>query len=107
MMHPGMRIALLGLAIGSLAGCGGHSCDNGYVLDFIDAEDRQADLAHLGLVRDAVRTAAGPTATSARCSVWEKVRNPAYGTTPSQPASLLRPQYFTVTRIDDGWKVDR
>ncbi len=108
-MKPAGRrlLPLLALALAQ-AGCAARDCDNPYVLAFVDAADRKADLSHLGLVRDgdAVRTDPGMTANTQRCTIWERVRNPAYGTAPDQPAALLRPQHYTITQIDDGWRVE-
>ena len=78
------------------------------MLDYVDAADRKADLAHLGLVRDAdaVRTEPGLAASTERCTIWERVRNPAYRTAPNQPEALLRAQHYTITQVDDGWRID-
>lgn len=93
------------LAAASLAGCAERSCDNPYVLDFLTSEDARSNLAHRGLVRNAVRSDPGPTPDTARCAIWEQVSNPAYGSTAQQPATVLQPQYYSVTRITDGWRL--
>jgi hypothetical protein len=98
-------LPMLALSLAS-AGCATRTCGNPYVLDFVDAADRKADLSHLGLVRDAVRTDPSTAPDVERCAVWERVRNPAYGTTSNQPAELLRAQHFQITHIDVGWRVD-
>ncbi len=93
-------LTVLGLAlVPGLAGCAEQSCGSVAVLDALDDSDGQADLSHLGLVRDAVRTAPGPTPDSASCSIWERVRGPL----PEQV--LLRPQYYGVRRVSTGWEV--
>lgn len=100
-----LMLPALCLATGALAGCAEQSCANPYVLDFVDSADRRASLAHVGLIRDAVRTDPGARPSLAHCTVWERVRNPAYGVAPNQPEVLLQPQHFSVTKIDDGWRV--
>lgn len=92
-------------AVASLSGCVSRGCDNSYVLDYIDNADRSSDLAHLGLVRDAVRSDPAPSPNTTYCSIWQRVKNPAYGTTPTQPEALLRPQHYTVTQIENGWRI--
>ena len=100
---PGPALGLmLGLMLG-LAGCAEQSCGSVAVLNALDGFDAQADLSHLDLVRDAVRTAPGPTPDSASCSVWEQVRGPARGQVPGQV--LLRPQYYGVRRVSTGWEL--
>ncbi len=104
---PGLALGLmLGLMLG-LGGCAEQSCGSVAVLNALDGFDAQADLSHLGLVRDAVRTAPGPTPDSASCSVWERVRGPVPGQVVGQaPAPvLLRPQYYGVRRISTGWEL--
>ncbi len=91
-------LSILALVLG-LAGCAEQSCGSVAVLDALDASDHQADLSHLGLVRDAVVTAPGPTPDSASCSIWEQVRGPA----PDQV--LLRAQYYGVRRVSTGWEL--
>lgn len=105
--HPMIlpRFLLTIAAVAGLSGCASRGCDNPYVLDYLDNADRSSDLAYLGLVRDAVRSNPAPVANTAYCSIWQRVKNPAYGTTPTQPEALLRPQHYTVTQIDDGWRV--
>ncbi len=104
-MKPGPRrpalpalLPVLGLALG-LAGCAEQSCGSVAVLNALDDSDGQANLSHLGLVRDAVRTASGPTPDSASCGVWEQVRGPVPGQV------LLRPQYYGVRRVSTGWEL--
>lgn len=92
---PGLA---LGLMLG-LAGCAEQSCGSVAVLNALDGFDGQADLSHLGLVRDAVRTAPGPTPDSASCGVWEQLRGPVPGQV------LLRPQYYGVRRVSTGWEL--
>lgn len=99
------RTLLAVAAVASLSGCASRGCDNSYVLDYIDDADRTSDLAYLGLVRDAVRSEPAPTPNTAYCSIWQRIKNPAYGTTPTQPESLLRAQHYTVTQIDHGWRI--
>ena len=99
---PPLALPLLGLM---LAGCAARGCDNPYVLDYVEAADRRSDLAHLGLVRDAVRSDPAASPNAKVCTVWERVRNPAYGP-PNQPEALLRPQRYTITQVDDGWRVE-
>ena len=100
------RLIVPGLALGlmlGLAGCAEQSCGSVAVLNALDDYDGQASLSHLGLVRDAVRTAPGPTPDSASCSVWEQVRGPVPGQAPAPV--LLRPQYYGVRRISTGWEL--
>jgi hypothetical protein len=99
------RLLLATVTVASLSGCATRGCDNPYVLDYIDNADRSSDLAYLGLVRDAVRTDPGPKPNTAYCSVWQRIKNPAYGSTPTQPESLLRPQHYTITQVDHGWRI--
>ncbi len=82
----------------SQAACAPRGCDNPYVLDALARSDRAADLRHVGLVRDAVRTEPGATAGAARCSIWEQVRGPS-------DAVVLRAQHYSVTQISNGWKL--
>ncbi len=95
-----MRPAVLAIfSILGLAGCAEQSCGSVAVLNALDGSDHQADLSHLGLVRDAVRTAPGPASDTASCAIWERIRGPA----PDQV--LLRPQYYGVRRVSTGWEV--
>ena len=89
---------VVGLALG-LAGCAERSCGGVAVLNALDDTDHQADLSHLGLVRDAVRTAPGAPPDSASCSIWEQGRGPGPGQV------LLRPQYYGVRQVSTGWEV--
>ena len=91
-------MALAGLLL-SLGGCAEPNCGNPYVLDFLDHADRQADLAHAGLLRGSARTAAGATPDRLSCSIWEQVRTPGV-----RPLSL-RPQYYQVKHVADGWEL--
>lgn len=98
-------LAALCLGAASLAGCATRSCDNPYVLDHVAQIDRDADLSSLGLLRDPVRTT--PTADPAvlQCAVWQRLRNPAYGSAPNQPATLLQPQHFQIRQVENGWRL--
>ena len=104
-------LATLALAMSTLAGCAAPGCNNPYVLDWLDNADRNADLAYLGLVRDGVGSQPGATPDTRLCSVWQRVRNPNYAAGPGQPPRpgqprvLLRPQRYTVTEINQGWRV--
>ncbi len=102
--RPGLPALLSAFALlPGLAGCAEQSCGSVAVLNALDASDAQADLSHLGLVRDAVRTAPGPTPDSASCSIWERVRGPV--PTQGQEQVLLRPQYYGVRQVSTGWEL--
>lgn len=93
------RLASVCLAALGLAGCAPQACSNPYVLDFVAAADRKAELAHLGLVRDSVRTDPTLDPDVADCAVWQRLRNPAGG------PPLLQAQHFQVRRVENGWRV--
>ncbi len=95
-------LPMVALVLG-LAGCAEQSCGSVAVLNALDDSDHQADLAHLGLVRDAAVTAPGSTPDSASCSIWERVRGPS--SEQGQEQVLLRPQYYGVRRISTGWEL--
>lgn len=96
---PAARLGALGLALALLSGCASPTCSNPYVLDFLDHADRQADLAHIGLLRGSARTAPGAGPDQLSCSIWEQVR------TPGTRALQLRPQYYQIRHVSDGWQI--
>ncbi len=100
-VRPGRlaRLGLLGAALVALSGCASRGCGNPYVLDFLDHADRQADLTHVGLLRAPVSSAPGATPDRLSCSVWEQVR--PVGTS----QLVLRPQYYHLQHVSDGWKL--
>lgn len=101
------RLAACCAAAAMLSACAPRSCANPYVLDFLDQADAQSDLAHVGLVRDAVVTVPGPTPDTLGCSIWERVRQPGSGpngATRGGPV-VLRPQYFRLRHVGDGWEL--
>lgn len=92
-------LGALGLVLAVLSGCASPTCSNPYVLDFLDHADRQADLAHVGLLRGSARTAPGAGPDQLSCSIWEQVRTPGAGTV------RLRPQYYQLRHVSDGWQI--
>jgi hypothetical protein len=96
---PAARLGALGLALALLSGCASPTCSNPYVLDFLDHADRQADLAHVGLLRGSARTAPGAGPDQLSCSIWEQIR------TPGTRAVQLRPQYYQMRHVSDGWQI--
>jgi hypothetical protein len=82
-----------------LSACAPRSCANPYVLDFLNNEDARADVEHVSVLHDPVVTVAGPTPDTLSCSVWEQVRRPSDGRT------VLRPQFFGLRSVGEGWKI--
>lgn len=99
------------MAVSMLGGCASGACNNPYVLGWLDNADHNADLAYLGLVRDEISSQPGAKPDTRMCSVWQRVRNPNYAAGPGQPPRpgqppvLLRSQRYTVTEMNQGWRV--
>jgi hypothetical protein len=91
--------ALFAFPLLMTAGCAQQSCGSVAVLDYLDTSDYQANISHVGLVRNSVRTMPGPRLDGAQCLVWERIRGPA----PDQ--IVLVAQSYSVRRIGNGWQL--
>lgn len=84
------------------AGCAPRGCGAPTALDFVDAADRRADIAHAGLVRDSVGSTPTADPRTQQCSVWERVHVADAG---QAGRIAYRPQHYLVTDLDTGLKV--
>jgi hypothetical protein len=97
---PLVPAAGVALALGA---CAPRGCNDSDVLARLDDIDRQADLAHVGLLGDArISPVADPRGEM--CSIWEVRRNPLAGA-PREPRFVLRPQSFLLTEASTGWSL--
>lgn len=94
-------LPLAALAAAALGGCAQPSCANHSVLDALDSTDRDGDLAHVGLLRDSATTRLGPGDDEAQCSIWERLR------APGTAGVALRPQYYSVRLVNNGWVMEK
>ncbi|MBE7210369.1 MAG: hypothetical protein INR65_05070 [Gluconacetobacter diazotrophicus] len=97
----GPPMVLAAALVAGLGGCAQRTCANYSVLDALDSYDRDDDLTHVGLIRRSAVTVPGPAGNQLQCSIWEQRHLP--GTT----GVILRPQYYSVRMVNNGWVLSK